>query len=288
MSYEHIQVRKLTPVIGAEIFGVDLRADIPEPALAEVRRALVENQVIFFRDQDITVDRHKAFARHWGELFVHPASKPVDGHRELIRIHADAHSKKVAGEEWHTDTSCEPAPPMGSVLHLITVPEVGGDTLFASMCAAYDGLSATMKETLETLTARHSGGAAYRGFYDDTAGRTYPEADHPVVCVHPESGRKLLFVNSFYTTRINELSKGESAKLLEFLFRHVETPEYQCRFRWAPHSIAFWDNRCTQHRAIWDYFPQLRSGFRIQIQGEAPRPARRPVPARAAREALTA
>jgi taurine dioxygenase len=270
MLYRHIDVFKLSPNIGAEISGVDLSRPIDADVLAEVRSALTENQVIFFRDQRMTVDQHKDFARHFGPLFVHPASKPVEGHRELIRIHADEKSTKVAGEEWHTDTSCEPAPPMGSILHMHTVPEVGGDTLFASMYAAYEALSPTMKQTLDPLTAHHSGGAAYRGFYDDTGGRTYPEADHPIVCVHPDSGRRLLFVNSFYTTKINGLSKTESAKLLEFLFRHIETPEFQCRFRWRPYSVAFWDNRCTQHRAIWDYFPQKRSGFRIQVEGRAP------------------
>jgi taurine dioxygenase len=270
MNYRHITVYKLSPNIGAEIGGIDLSRPVAPETLAEVRDALTENQVIFFRDQRITIDQHKDFARLFGELFVHPASKPVEGHRELIRIHADENSTKVAGEEWHTDTSCEPAPPMGSILHMHTVPDVGGDTLFASMYAAYEGLSETMKQTLGALTAHHSGGAAYRGYYTDTAGKTYPEADHPIVCVHPESGRKLLFVNSFYTTRINGLAKTESARLLDFLLHHIETPEFQCRFRWRPYSMAFWDNRCTQHRAIWDYFPQKRSGFRIQIEGRAP------------------
>jgi taurine dioxygenase len=273
MTYQHITVAKLSPKIGAEIGNVNLCEPITDAVMTEIRHAFVENQVIFFRDQPMTVEQHKVLARKFGPLFVHPASKPVDGHRELIRIHADENSTKVAGEEWHTDTSCEVAPPMGSILHMRTVPDVGGDTLFASMYAAYEALSPAMKATLEPLTAHHSGGAAYSGYYGDSAGRTYPEADHPIVCVHPESGRKLLFVNSFYTTRINGLPKGESGKLLEFLFRHVETPEFQCRFRWKPHSVAFWDNRCTQHRAIWDYFPALRSGFRIQIEGSAPQAA---------------
>lgn len=276
MAYQTLQVKKLSPHIGAEIFGVDLRQPVPAAQLVELRHAMTDNQVIFFRDQPMTVDQHKAFARLWGELFVHPASKPVEGHRELIRIHADEHSKQVAGEEWHTDTSCNAEPPMGSILHIHTLPEVGGDTLFASMYAAYEALSPTMQQTLDGLTARHSGGAAYRGYYADAAGKTYPESDHPVVCVHPWSGRKLLFVNSFYTTHIHGLSKGESAKLLEFLFRHIETPEFQCRFRWQKHSVAFWDNRCTQHRAIWDYFPQQRSGYRIQIEGTAPQAAQPP------------
>ncbi len=187
MTASTLRIEPLSPNIGAEVFGVDLRQPMSDDVYADVRRALVAHQVIFFRDQPIDVEQHKAFARRFGELFVHPASTPVEGHRELIRIHADAQSKKVAGEEWHTDTSCETSPPMGSVLHMTIVPPVGGDTLFASMYAAYDALSPTVKDLLEPLTAHHSGGAAYRGYYDDTAGKTYPEADHPVVCVHPES-----------------------------------------------------------------------------------------------------
>jgi len=263
-----IRVAKLSPNIGAEITGVDLTRQLDNSTLAAIREVFVENGVVFFRDQALDHDQHKAFAKLFGKLFVHPASTPVAGHPELIPIKADENSTKVAGEEWHTDTSCEAAPPMGSILHLQVVPEVGGDTLFASMYAAYEGLSAPMRARLERFTAHHSAEAAYRGYYGEV--RQYPKADHPVICVHPESKRKLLFVNRFYTTRINELTQKESDELLQFLFHHIETPEFQCRFRWQPNSIAFWDNRCTQHRAIWDYFPQRRSGFRVQIQGEAP------------------
>lgn len=263
--YLRVEVVKLSPNIGAEVLGVDLSTPLDGETLGEVKRALIENGVIFFRDQTLTIDQHKAFGRLWGELFVHPASTPVEGHRDIVPIKADANSTKVAGEQWHTDTSCDEAPPMGSILHMHIVPDVGGDTLFASMYAAYDALSSSIKTMLDDKTAHHSGDAAFRGFYNQD--RKYPNADHPVVCLHPELGRRLLFVNRFYTTQINGLPQRESDDLLQFLFRHIETPEYQCRFRWYRNSIAFWDNRCTQHRAIFDYHPNVRSGYRIQIQG---------------------
>lgn len=266
--YAHIQVDKLTPHIGAEIGGIDLTRPIPEDAMAELRRAFSENGVIFFRDQDLTIDQHLAFGRQWGELFQHPASTPVEGYKELVRIKADETSKGVAGEAWHTDTSCEETPPLGSILRMLEVPPSGGDTLFASMYAAYEALSPEMKQLLDGKTAHHSGTVAYRGFYGDKT-KVYPDADHPVVTVHPESGRRLLFVNRFYTTHIHGLPEAESTAILQMLFRHIEQPEFQCRFRWRPHSIAFWDNRCTQHKAIFDYYPARRFGYRIQVKGIA-------------------
>jgi taurine dioxygenase len=189
-------------------------------------------------------------------------------------IHADAASTRVAGERWHSDVSCDPEPPMGSILRLHTVPERGGDTLFSSMYAAYDALSGPMQAWLATLTAEHDGAPYYRSVNArvgrDDGGRTYPQAVHPVVRTHPVSGRKGLFVNEMFTTRIVGLARDESDAVLALLFRHVQRPEFQCRFQWAPHSIAFWDNRCTQHMAIWDYFPATRSGYRVTIKGERP------------------
>jgi taurine dioxygenase len=163
---------------------------------------------------------------------------------------------------------------MGSILRMFTVPECGGDTLFASMYAAYDTLSDRMKDLLDGLTAVHDGGPYYRGVNTilgrDDAGRVYPRAEHPVVRTHPVSGRKCLFVNSMFTTRIPELPAAESQALLAFLFDHVKNPQFQCRFRWRRNSIAFWDNRCTQHYAVWDYFPHVRSGYRVTVRGERP------------------
>src|SRR5499426_2772206 len=248
MGYQTIDVRKLTPSIGAEIHGVDLSRTLGNQQYEEVHQALMENLVIFFRDQTISVDQQMDFGRRFGKLHIHPAApKGLEQHPEILVIKADENSKRVAGEEWHSDVSCDPEPPMGSILYLHELPPVGGDTLFASMYAAYDALSERIKCMLDGLTARHSGEHVYRGRYDvDDRGKTFPQADHPVIRTHPVSGRKALFVNRGFTTRINGLRKNESDAVLEMLYRHVETPEFQCRFRWQPRSIAFWDNRCVQ------------------------------------------
>ena len=228
--------------------------------------------MIFFRDQHLTPDQQKAFGRLFGELHLHPAAPALlDGHPEILVIHADENSKRVAGEDWHSDVSCDPEPPMGSILYMHELPPVGGDTLFASMYAAYDTLSAPMQRFLEPLTAMHEGEHVYRGRYGvKDEGRVFPKAEHPVIRTHPVSGKKALFVNRGFTTRIVGLKKAESAAVLDLLFRHVETPELHCRFRWQPRSVAFWDNRAVQHHAMWDYFPQRRHGHRVTIKGDAP------------------
>ena len=272
MAYQAIRVEKLTPVIGAEVHGVDLSQPLDERTFKEIHEALTENQAIFFRDQRLTVDQHKAFGRLFGELVVHPAAPGlVEGHPEILVIHADEKSKHVAGENWHTDVSCDPTPPMGSILYMHELPPVGGDTLFASMYAAHEGLSEPMKRFLEPLTAVHDGEHVYRGRYGvDETGKVYPKAEHPVVRTHPVSGRKALYVNRGFTTRIVQLKRPESAALLEMLYQHIETPEYQCRFRWQVNSVAFWDNRCVQHHAMWDYYPQRRHGHRVTVKGDKP------------------
>ena len=271
MSYAAIQVQRLTPHAGAEIHGVDLARPLDERTFKEIHAALVEHGVIFFRDQHLTPDEQKAFGRLFGELHLHPAAPALADHPEILVIHADENSKRVAGEDWHSDVSCDPEPPMGSILYMRELPPVGGDTLFASMCAAYDTLSAPMQRFLEPLTAMHEGEHVYRGRYGASdEGRVFPKAQHPVIRTHPVSGRKALFVNRGFTTRIVGLKKAESAAVLELLFRHVETPELHCRFRWQPRSVAFWDNRAVQHHAMWDYFPQRRHGHRVTIKGDAP------------------
>jgi len=272
MTYASIQVEKLTPHAGAEIRGADLSQPLDERTFKEIHAALIDNGVIFFRDQHLTPEQQKAFGRLFGELHIHPAApKEVPEHPEILVIHADENSKHVAGENWHSDVSCDLEPPMGSILYMHELPPVGGDTLFASMYAAYDALSEPMKRMLEPLTAMHEGEHVYRGRYgvNDT-GKVFPKAEHPIVRTHPVSGRKALYVNGGFTTRIVQLKRAESDALLHFLYRHVETPEFHCRFRWQVNSVAFWDNRCMQHHAMWDYYPQRRHGHRVTIKGDKP------------------
>lgn len=272
MTYGSIQVEKLTPRIGAEIHGVDLSRPLEERAFREIHDALIEHQVVFFRDQHLTPEQQKAFGRLFGELHVHPAAPSLlEDHQEILVVHADETSKHVAGEEWHSDVSCDPEPPMGSILYLHELPPVGGDTLFASMYAAYDALSEPMQRFLEPLTAMHEGEHYYRDRYDvKDEGKVFPRAEHPVIRTHPVSGRKALFVNRSFTTRVAQLTRPESDAVLQHLYRHVETPEFQCRFLWRRNSIAFWDNRCVQHRAMWDYYPARRHGHRVTIKGDKP------------------
>jgi taurine dioxygenase len=175
----------------------------------------------------------------------------------------------VAGESWHSDLSADEAPPLGSILYLHTVPPTGGDTMFSCMYKAYDALSDRMKAYLAGLEAVHDANPVYHALFKDYEKR-YPVATHPVIRKHPVTGKKCLFVNSSYTTRIEGLSDEESRAILTFLFDHVKNPNFQVRFRWQPHSIAFWDNRAVQHLAVWDYFPQVRSGYRVTISGDKP------------------
>ncbi len=271
--YETISVDKLTPIIGAEIGGIDLAKPLGNHQMAEVHRALAENLVLFFRDQHMSPEQHLAFGRNFGELHIHPAAPHAPGHEELMIIHADKNSPRANGEGWHSDVSCDPEPPMGSILYIKTCPSKGGDTLFASMYAAYDSLSDRMKAYLDGLVAVHDGEENYRGTYknfgvEDKA--TYPRAEHPVVRTHPVTGQKALYVNRGFTRRILGIPRDESHAMLNYLWTHAENPLFQCRFRWQPNSVAFWDNRCVQHRAMWDYWPHTRSGFRVTVAGDRP------------------
>jgi taurine dioxygenase len=188
-------------------------------------------------------------------------------------IHADKDSPRANGEGWHSDVSCDTEPPMGSILYIRQTPPKGGDTLFASMYAAYEALSDRMKAYLEGLVAEHDGEDAYRGTYKNTGVQdkpVYPRAEHPVVRTHPVTGKKALYVNRGFTKRLLGVPRDESVAILQYLYDHAENPLFQCRFRWQPNSIAFWDNRCVQHRAMWDYWPHTRSGFRVTVAGDKP------------------
>jgi taurine dioxygenase len=270
--YDTIALDKLTPIIGAEVDGVDLAQPLGNRAIDEIHRALAENSVIFFRDQHLTEDQHLAFGRLFGDLHIHPAAPAAAGKPELMVIHADKDSPRANGEGWHTDVSCDPEPPMGSILYIRKCPPKGGDTLFASMYAAYDALSDRMKTYLDGLTARHDG-EHYRGQYANygVADKpSYPYADHPVVRTHPVTGRKALYVNKGFTRYINGIPRDESDGVLRYLYEHMANPLFQCRFRWQENSIAFWDNRCVQHHAMWDYWPHTRSGNRVTVKGDRP------------------
>lgn len=263
-----LRVNPLTPTLGAEIGGVDLSQPLNDVVLGAVHGALLEHQVIFFRDQQLSPASQVALGKRFGVLQAHPVAPHIDGYPELMRIHTDEHSARHNGADWHTDLSCEPNPPMGSILYLTTVPDTGGDTLFASMYAAYDALSPAMQRILEPLRAVHESEAAFGQTYREAQleqKRERPRAVHPVVQAHPETGRKALYVNPTYTTCIEGLALRESDALLGFLCEHLSQPRFQCRFSWRPNSVAFWDNRCVQHLAIWDYFPQSRSGARVTI-----------------------
>jgi taurine dioxygenase len=272
-EYAQIEVAPVTPVIGAEIGGVDLSGPLDEATFDEVHAALMDHLVIFLRDQRVTPEQHKDFGRRFGELHIHPAAPAPEGHPEILLIHADENSRHVAGHGWHSDVSCDEAPPMGSILYLTQVPDSGGDTMFASMYAAYEALSDKMQAFLSSLTAMHESEHVYRGRYgleERLRDGNYPSAEHPVVRTHPVTGRKGLFVNSGFTRRIVGMKPAESRNLLDFLFDHIRAPEFHCRFRWQANSIAFWDNRCTQHHALWDYWPEVRHGHRVTIDGDRP------------------
>lgn len=275
MIHQGIEVTPVTPVIGAEIRGVDLTRDLSDEQWREIHDAFLRYSVIFFRDQrPMTPEQQIAFGRRFGPLHIHPAAPHMEGHPEVFVIHAHKDSKIANGEFWHSDVSCDQEPPLGSILQIHTLPPSGGDTLFASMYAAYDDLSPRMKTYLEGLSAVHASEHIYRGRYSDRgvndAGKVYPSATHPVIRAHPETGKPSLFVNRTFTTRIESLPEEESRAVLQFLFQHAESPWYQTRFQWRQNDVAMWDNRCTQHMAIWDYWPNERKGHRVTVKGDRP------------------
>ena len=230
---------------------------------------------MFFKDQGvIPPDQHILFGKRFGPLHAHPAAPTMKGFPEIFEIHATKDSKIANGEFWHSDVSCDDEPPLGTMLQIHIAPPCGGDTMFSNMYLAYDNLSTPIKKMIDGLTALHSSEHIYKGRYSDRGKSDQdiycPEAVHPVVRTHPETGKKALFVNRTFTTRINELSEMESTSVLEILFQHAEHIDYQIRFRWSLNDMAFWDNRCCMHRAIWDYWPEERKGRRVTIKGDRP------------------
>ena len=271
-----MQVTRFAPVLGAEVRGIDLAHGLDDKTCQGIRAALLRFGVLFFKEQsEILPAVQVEIGRMFGDLHLHPAAPQMPGHPEVFVIHAHRDSKVANGEFWHSDVSCDEEPPLGTILQMHVLPEIGGDTLFASMNAAHDALSAPIRRMLEGLTALHESEHVYRGRYSDRGvddrEKVYPAAVHPVIRMHPETGRKAIYVNRTFTTRINELTQAESDAMLKMLFDHCEQVDFQIRFRWERNDVAFWDNRALMHRAIWDYWPHERKGRRVTIKGDRPR-----------------
>jgi taurine dioxygenase len=274
----HLTLTPLTPTIGAEVGGIDLRTPPDAATLRALRDALLAWKVLFFREQDITTDEHVAFARLFGELEVHPFAPHKPGYPEVLAI---THGPGNRGREntWHSDVTWRLEPSLGSILRAVEIPEVGGDTLFADMYAAYEGLKDEVKAEIDGRKAVHDfnhfrKGMRKRGMSEaeiEEFNRKYPEVEHPIARTHPETGRKGLYVNAAFTMRIVGMEKERSDSLLRHLYAQASIPEYQCRFRWRKNSLAFWDNRSTQHYAASDYYPAVRAMERVTIVGDRPR-----------------
>ena len=281
MQYKRIQVRPIAGACGAEVHGVDLSKELDNETFGEIRRAFTENLVIFFRDQKITEEQHKAFGRRFGTLNIHPRYLPLEGHPEIFPIRKDPEHKENIGGVWHSDLTHLPTPPLGSILYALEVPPFGGDTMFASQYLAYETLSDGMKKMLDRMTAVHDNriqsnkvaserNAARASKLRQDNQEDEPECEHPVVITHPESGRKALFVNIIRTHRFAGMTEDESRPLIKYLCDHATRPEFTCRFCWQKGSIAFWDNRCVMHYALNDYPGYRRYMNRVTVDGTRP------------------
>jgi len=274
-----LQVESLTPAIGAVLRGVNLAEPASDELIGDIRQALLKHQVIFFEDQDLTPTQQRDFAARFGALHVHPLYDTDDAHPEIMVI--DNHVDNPTDNNfWHTDVTFIETPPMGAVLHARQLPPVGGDTMWASMTAAYRALSKPMQAFLQGLEAVHDFSYAFtpQGLAGSQAGveryakavAANPPVIHPVIRTHPETGEPGIFVNSVFTSRIKGLRREESRALMDFLNRHIQQPEFVVRWRWTPGAVAFWDNRCTQHRAVDDFLPHRRVMHRATVLGEKP------------------
>jgi len=273
-----IELEPLSPTIGAEVSGVDLSEPLAPQTVAAIRGALLDWKVLFFRDQEIDTDQHLAFARRFGELETHPFAPHKPGYPEILAI---THNRDHPGREntWHSDVTWREIPSLGSILHAIEVPAVGGDTLFADMAAAYEGLSDAVKEKIDGKVAVHDFGHFRTGMRKagkseeeiEAFNKAYPKVEHPVVRRHPETGAKAIYVNAAFTQHIVGMEPDESDRLLKYLYARAAIPEYQCRFRWSAGALAFWDNRASQHYAVSDYWPAVRRMERATIIGDRPR-----------------
>lgn len=271
------EVKLMGGSLGAEIHGIDLTKPLTSEVKAEIRRLLVEHEVIFFRNQNIEHAKHQELAEIWGPLQSHPAYGTVAGFPNITILESTP-EKPTKIDTWHSDMTFRKHPPVGTVLRSRIIPAKGGDTAFASMTAAYDALSDRMKNYLEGLRAVHDFRQGFKESLAEPGGRErlaqalidYPPIEHPVIHTHPESGKKVIFVNKLFTTHIVGIPKSESDAILNFLYDHCITDEFTCRFRWEVNSIAIWDNRATQHKPINDYFPAHRKLERSTIDGDKP------------------
>jgi taurine dioxygenase len=275
-----LEIHPVAGALGAEIHGVDLGHDLDDATIARIRRALLDHCVIFFRDQQFDAAQHKALARRFGEIFVHPNYYGTQPDPEIVEIRREPDDTRVVGEEWHTDTTMMPEPPMGAILYAIEAPPYGGDTLFASQYLPYEALSDGMKRLLADLRAVHSDRKVAGPKSGANVGRSTKAREderwretvnvHPVVRTHPETGRKCLYVNGAYTLGFEGMTEAESKPLLDFLLEQGHRPEFTCRFRWTTGSVTFWDNRCTKHLAVNDARGFRRLMRRVQIAGDKP------------------
>lgn len=273
-----LQIEPLSPIIGSVVNGLDLSKPMTQDVVAALRQALLLRKVLFFHDQELTTEQHLAFARQFGDLEVHPFTASKEGFPEILMVD---HDKDYPTTEnyFHSDVSWRVDPSLGSVLYCRETPAVGGDTIFIDSYAMYEGLPDRVKERLKGMTATHDWHAfrallQMNGIWSDEKieqmVRTYPEQSHPIVRTHPETGRSSLYVNGPFTKWVDGVSGSESAELLDTLFKQAAIPEYQVRFSWRKGSVAFWDNRATQHYAIADYWPQKRIMERATIRGDQP------------------
>ncbi len=264
-----VDVRPLTNVIGAEVLGVDLRDELDDTTIAEIRAAWHDHKVLFFPGQLIDRAQHKRFATYFGELWQHPFLKDVHDDGDFVELYSGGDTGRTfLAENWHTDVTFADCPPMGSVLRAIEVPEFGGDTMWLDLEAAFNKLSPTMQEFASTLVAVHS--APRRYFVpSDTSGDEIINK-HPVVRTHAATGRRCLFVNPGFTKYIDGVRPAESQALLDFFHRHCQQPEFMVRYHWTPGTIGMWDNRCTQHKVVADNRKALRKMERLTLAGDRP------------------
>ena len=266
------KIIKEDSALGATIDEIDLRESLKTKEIDFIKQSLAEYEVIFFRDQDISPEQHKAFALNFGELQSHPVYPTVEGFPEITILENDKDNPSKI-EEWHSDMTFRKIPPLGSILLGKIIPKNGGDTLFSSLSAAFEGLPNEIKSSLESMQAIHSFEYGFKESLEEPYGRERlkqalidnPPVEHPVIRTHPVTGKKLIYVNSLFTSNIKALNTAESRELLSFLCEHIRKEEYQCRFRWETNSIAFWDNRSVIHKPDNNYWPQLRRMERITI-----------------------